>query len=408
MTRISEKRRIPPQIFILGGLILLLITSVSILHTNEYEFVYMRFADITLFQLSMYDTLLYAAYLIFGVFTGMVSDRLGRRRLFVILGPSASAVFFTLMTLTSSFTQLLLFRFLQGACSVMGWQTLMTLALDHADDSNRGVSMGVFGSLLGLAMGIGPVLGGFLAARSIFLPYYTAVILNILVAVLAALLLKEPAHLRPRTSLWDSLLIVKRRPALSVPALFNFVNRLHIGFILYLLPLYLELRLGLGPSWRGMLLGIHALPYILLHYPIGRLSDRVGRLPLLIPGTLLYGLLLSLTGYIGRGFTSYAFIFATLGVFSGLTGPTNAALVGDMVETEDNGMAMALFNFAGNLGIICGPLIAGWVMGHWHIQGAFLAGGLIELATLGIGLLLLKQLCTHTSQLRQGRGRVLE
>jgi MFS family permease len=307
------------------------------------------------------------------------------------------------MTVTSSFVLLLLFRFLQGAFSVMCWQMLMTLALDNADSSNRGLCMGVFGSFLALAMGTGPVLGGFLARRSVFLPYYAAMLMDIIVAVTAALLLKEPGHLRPRASLRESLRVALHRPALLVPALFNFVDRLHIGFILFLLPLFLELRLGLGPSWRGTILGIHALPFILLQYPVGRLSDRVGRLPLLIPGTVSYGILLSLGGYIGaRGPVAIALSFFALGIFSGLTGPPNAALVGDLVPPNENGMAMALFNFAGNLGIITGPLIAGVVIGSWTLEGAFLIAGFIELATLGICLILLNRFQVHPTGVTHG------
>lgn len=399
MAHTADKNRLPPQIFILGGLMLLLITSLSILHTNEYEFVYVRFEGITLFQLSLYDTLLYAAYLLFGMLTGMISDRLGKRRIFVILGSLVSVLFFIFMVLALSYTQLLILRFLQGACSVMAWQTLMTLALDYADDSNRGVCMGMFGSFLALAMGTGPVLGGFLASRHVFLPYYAAAALNITVAVLSVLFIKEPADLRPRRSLKDSVIVLKLRPVLSVPALFNFVDRFHVGFILYLLPLFLELKLGLGPSWRGMLLGIYALPYILLHYPVGRLSDRVGRLTLIVPGAILFGLLFSLSGYMGKNFSITAIVFAALGIFSGLTGPTNSALVGDLVRTEENGMAMALFTFAGNFGIVCGPLFAGWVVDLWHIEGAFLSGGIIELVTLGLGIYLFKQLANHSTGL---------
>jgi MFS family permease len=401
MQRKAERGGLSPHILTLGGLVLLLITSLSILHPNEYEFVYVRFETITLFQLSLFDTLLYAAYLIFGLLTGMLSDRLGKRRIFVILGSSSSVLFFLLMTQTSSFALLLLFRFLQGGCSVMGWQTLMTLALDRSDLRNRGVNMGVFGSFLALAMGTGPVLGGVLASRNTFLPYYAAIALNLVVAGLAALLLQEPSKLTPRRSLKESFVVLKQKPVLSVPALFNFVDRLHVGFVLYLLPLFIEIRLGLGPSWRGMMLGIFALPYILLHYPVGRLSDRVGRLPLLVPGAVLFGVLFSVSGYIGTGFGITAAVFATLGIFSGLTGPTNAALVGDLAETDENGMAMALFNFAGNLGIICGPLVAGRIMDSWNMQGAFFSGGLIELSTLGIGMLLLKQFGFSTSWTRR-------
>jgi MFS family permease len=96
-----------------------------------------------------------------------------------------------------------------------------------------------------------------------------------------------------------------------------------------------------------------------------------------------YGILLSLSGYIGStGFGATVAVFFLLGIFSGLTGPTNAALVGDLVEREENALAMTLFNFAGNAGIVAGPLIAGWVLDTWNAVYAFVAGGVIELAAL--------------------------
>jgi MFS family permease len=147
-----------------------------------------------------------------------------------------------------------------------------------------------------------------------------------------------------------------------------------------------------GPRQRGIVLGIHALPFILLQYSAGSWSDRLGRLKLLIPGSIGYGLLLSAAGYIGeRGFAATGFTFLLLGVFSGLTGPSNAALLGDLVAPRQNGIAMAVFNFMGNLGIISGPLLAGVVMEHLRSSHAFLAAGFVELLSLGVNLYLLKR-----------------
>lgn len=384
--------KVPSQVYILGILALLMISSVSILHTNEYEFVWLRFEGLTLFQLSLFDTVLYSAYLLFGLLTGVLSDRLGRRRAFVIAGSASAAILFTLMTRISTYSLLLILRFLQGACSVMGWQILMTLVLDHADNSNRGRCMGVFGGFLALSMGMGPVVGGILASRSVLLPYYTSTALNLLAFFMAMVLLREPSHLRKKESLAESFTILKGRPGLTVTALFNFVDRLHIGFIIFLLPLFMELTLGKGPDLRGLILGIHALPFILLQYPVGQWSDRVGRLQILVPGTIGYGVLLSLSGYIGaQGAGTTAVMFFLLGICSGLTGPTNGALVGDLVERDENAVAMALFNLAGNLGIIAGPLIAGWVLDRWNPVSSFLVGGLIEIAALLMSLPLLKR-----------------
>jgi DHA1 family tetracycline resistance protein-like MFS transporter len=389
--RTAKSPRVPLQVYLVSIMTLLLISSVSVLHTNEYEFVFLRFEGITMFQLSLFDTLLYTSYLLFGFLTGILSDMTSRRRVFVIAGSTGSALLFILMTRTASYGLLLTLRFIQGACSVMAWQTLMTLVLDLSDHDNRGRCMGVFGGFFALSMGIGPLIGGILADRSTLLPYYTAATLGLLVAVSASLLLGEPSHISGRKPLKKSLAILKQMPGLAVPSLFNFVDRLHIGFILFLLPLFLKLDLDLGPESRGLILGIHALPFILLQYPVGRWSDRVGRLKILIPGTIGYGILLSLAGYIGTlglGFT--AAVFVLLGICSGLTGPTNAALVADISGGRNNALSMALFNLSGNLGIIAGPLLAGWLLEHLIPASSFVGGGIIEIAALLLALPLLR------------------
>jgi MFS family permease len=253
--------------------------------------------------------------------------------------------------------------------------------------------MGVFGGFLALSMGVGPLAGGILAARSHFLPYYTATVLGLLVAAIALTLLREPSRISAHKTLRESVAILKRMPGLIVPSLFNFIDRLHLGFILFLLPLFLKLSLGLGPENRGFVLGLHALPFILLQYPVGRWSDRIGRLKILMPGTVGYGILLSLAGYIGAqglGFT--VAVFVLLGICSGLTGPTNIALVADITRGREHGVAMALFNLSGNLGILAGPLLAGWFLSLLQPETCFLVGGVIEIAGLLLVLFLLRPL----------------
>jgi MFS family permease len=88
---------------------------------------------------------------------------------------------------------------------------------------------------------------------------------------------------------------------------------------------------------------------------------------------------------------SLAASFFVLGIFSGITAPANAALVGDMALRDENAMAVGFFHFAGNMGIILGPLLAGFVIDLSRFQVAFVLAGLVELVSLGICVLLMRR-----------------
>jgi MFS family permease len=388
----AQKAAVPLQVVLLGITVFMVIFSVSILHTNQYEFIYLRFADLKMVHVSYFDTVLYSAYLAGGIVIGLLADRWGKRRLFLLIGSTGSLLFFFLMTRSPTYGILLLFRFCQGVFTVAEWQILMTLVLDNSTAENRGRSFGLFGMFLALSMGVGPVFGGIIAKRGVFLPYYIGTVLHGLVLLLSAFLIQEPPELKEKPGIARSIAVIRERPSLLVPSLFNFIDRLHIGFIIFLLPLYIQMVLGKGPQMRGMILGVHALAFIMLQYPVGRLSDRFGRLVFLVPGSLGYGFLLMIAGYVGSGgIGPLALVFFVLGIFSGLTGPTNAALVGDLACMGEHGMAVAVFNFSGNVGIVFGPVLAGWVTDLGDFSASFVVAGGVELLSLGICLLLIKR-----------------
>ncbi len=382
-----------PQIIILGILVLVTILSPALLHTNQYEFLIDRL-KLNLLEASYFDTALYASYLIVGVLTAILSNQIGKRKVFILLGSSGSSVFYFAMTTTLNFPLLLIFRFIQGSFTVVCWQTLMTMVLDLSTARNRGKNLGIFGMFLAAAMGGGPVLGGILAGLGVFVPYYTASILSLFVFFLALVFLKEPGQLIPKPLLKENVSIVFREPRLIIPAIFNFVDRFHIGFILFILPLFLPIVLNVEPELRGMVLGLFAFPFIVLQYPVGKWSDKIGRYKPLIIGSITVGVMLTIMGYLGS-FGLFAVIigFTILGIGNGFTGPTAMALVGDTVEADDNATGMGFFNLLGNIGIVMGPFVGGF-LAYSETQAsfvtAFVVAGLIEFISLtGVILLIL-------------------
>jgi MFS family permease len=390
------------KILFTGGLTFLTITAAALLHVNQPEFILDRFAGISNLEYSLFDVMLYAAYLVFGIITGALSDRWSRRRIFVIVGASGSIVFYLLMTTTLSYPLLLAYRFLQGSFTVMAWQSFMTLALDFSSAQSRGKHMGIFGALLALSFGFGPAIGGVLATIGVFAPYYTAAGLNVLVLLLAMAGLRDPSTTKKKPSIVQSLLVVRRYPKLTIPITFNFVDRLHMGFILVALPLFLTSVLGLPESLRGMALAIFATPFIILQYPMGKLSDKFGRYPILVAGSIPYGIVLAALGFIGAiGFLPLLLGLVLLGIFSGITAPSALALVGDTSDAEDSAMAMGLFNFSGNVGVTVGPLIFGYFIVISDFFTTFIVAGAIEVISLAVVILIIKVVFKET--LRPGR-----
>ncbi|MFW9851285.1 MAG: MFS transporter [Candidatus Thorarchaeota archaeon] len=376
---------------LLGILTLLAITAAAILHVNQPEFILERFVGISEFEYSLFDTTLYLSYLIVGIITGLLSDRWAKRRVFVFTGASGSILFYWLMTTTLSYPVLLFYRFIQGSFTVMAWQTFMTLVLDISDISNRGRNMGIFGAFLAIAMGLGPAIGGVIASFGVFIPYYVASGLNFVVLVVSLTTLRDPTITKTRPTLKESLLLARKNPELAVPGIFNLFDRLHIGFILTALPYFLSVLLGLDVSLRGMSLAIFATPFIILQYPMGKLSDRHGRFKQLVIGSLGFGIVMSAVGFVGIiGFSILLVMLAVLGLFAGITSPPAMALVGDIVGQEDSAMGMGFFNFLGNLGITIGPIIFGTLFPVIGMTNAFIVVGLSELLTLAINITLVK------------------
>jgi len=326
------------RVVFLGLLTLLTISAASLLHVNQPEFILDRFVGISEFEYSLFDSTLYLSYLIIGITTGLLSDRWGKRREFVLVGATGSMLFYWLMTTTLSFPMLLLYRFLQGSFTVMVWQTFMTLAIDFSDRDNRGKTMGIFGAFLALSFAVGPAVGGIIASVDVYLPYYVAVVFNAIVLVISLIGLRDPDE-----------------------------------------------------SLRGMALAIFAMPYIILQYPMGKLSDKYGRLPQLVVGSIGFGVVLAMIGIIGIvGFDILLIMLVILGIFAGITSPPSMALVGDIVEKDDSAMGMGFFNFLGNLGITIGPIVFGVLTPIIGLNNAFVVVGLLELLTLVVNVILVK------------------
>lgn len=329
---------------------------------------------------SLFFSIEMLAYVVFAPVWGVLSDRTGRRKLFVVIGFVASAAVYAACARARSIEALLALRFFQGAASVMGWSTLMAMVLDQPDEAKRGRYMGIMGAALTFGVSLGAPIGGFISrswgARA---PLWSSAGIFLGLA-LAAFLLRDVRRLRRQVSMREIASTLERRPRLLLPYLFHFVDRYTVGFFVILFPLYLAAEGVDDPARRGLYLAAFMLPFSGLQYFTGRLSERLGPYRPLFAGSLVYGIVLCAVGY--SSLFALWWIMAVLGVLASVMFPPSIILTAQLSEPSTRGSAMGGFNLAGSLGFAVGPLAGSWAYQAGGYGFAFIVAGLLEVAVV--------------------------
>ncbi|MBN1146818.1 MAG: MFS transporter [Anaerolineales bacterium] len=331
---------------------------------------------------------------IFAPVWGSISDRIGRKPV-LIVGVLGNALAQLLFGLSTQLWMLFAARILAGALSSASLPTAMAYIGDSTSARERGGGMGMLGAAMGIGMVLGPGLAGWLAERSLALPFFLAAGLSFaaLLFIWAAL----PESLPPEAR--DTSGAKVRGPqvgemwaALSSP----------IGFLLFLaflisfgltsfegvFGLYALERFGYGPREVGLLLMligvISAAAQGALTGPLTRrwseatvikaslLASAIG-FPLMLLARNLAGIVLTISFFI---------------LSNALLRPSVSSLTSQRAP-GGQGVAMGLNNAFMSLGRSAGPLLAGFLFDA-NINLPYLGGAVIMMAGFAASLVKLE------------------
>jgi len=160
-----------------------------------------------------------------------------------------------------------------------------------------------------------------------------------------------------------------------------------VGIVVPLLPVYAH-HAGASGFAIGLIFGSFSLSRTLFLPYFGRLSDRKGRKPLIVPGLLAYALI-SVFFIASTSVTSLIVIRFFQGIASAALMPVIQAYVGDITPRGREGVTLGFFNLSMFLGLSFGPLIGGAIRDSWGLQSAFAAMGVLAFAGCLLAYLLL-------------------
>jgi len=332
----------------------------------------------TVADAALFFTVEMLAYVLLGPLWGVLSDRTGRRRPFVVAGFAIAGALYLGFLVVDSIPLLLFLRFLQGGGAIAGWSTVLASVFDGVDPGERPRRAGVTGAALILGVGTGAPLGGWLThAVGPRAPLAVAGTLFLLLA-LAALGLRDAGGLDRRPTPREVLAALAGRPRLLLPAALYFVERFTIGLFVVLFPLHLAAALGADPALRGRYLALFLLPFAFGQLGTYRLTRRLGALSVLAVGAALYGLAFAPIADLPAA--ALAGWMVLLGLLAAVIFPPTLALVAEWSAATARASAMAAFNLAGSLGFALGPLAGAGLATAGGERLAFRAAGATAIA----------------------------
>jgi MFS family permease len=315
--------------------------------------------------------------------TGYLLDRLGRP--LMIWGLVVIAVIDVASILTPTYGVFLGFRALGG----VGWAMFATVAtttmvnLPGAERRGRTVSLLLMSETSGLL--VGSAAGGWLyqgiSAASPFV-FEAACMLVAAIVVARWASRPGPCSAGPREAPDRRLLAaILGTPGVLLMGVTNAVLiAIQTGILVFLFPLYLVGRGNVRPQTMGVLLSLSVLGRLLALWVGGGVSDRWGRLRALIPGLVVYAVLLgsvpSLTHPVALGVVSVG-----LGAAAGFVAVLPTAIIGDQVPAARRGVAIGWLRTMTDGGQIVGPLVMGAIADAVDLSAPFLFGALLLVAT---------------------------
>src|SRR6266850_3620123 len=165
---------------------------------------------------------------------------------------------------------------------------------------------------------------------------------------------------------------MKKSPLFSI-FLIVLVDILGLTIILPLLPFYAE-SLGASPSTVGLLVSAYAICQLLAGLPLGQLSDRVGRRPVLLVsqiGTCIGFLILALAQTLWLVFLARIIDGLTAGNLT-----VAQAYIADVTTAENRTKSFSYIGIAFGLGFLVGPGISGFLAQFGNTYPIFAAAAL--------------------------------
>lgn len=320
---------------------------------------------------------------------GALSDIYDRRWLLRV-GLLAFAIPPFFYQFVSDVEWLIALRFAHGMATAVFAPIALAVVADLCREA-RGAAYGSYTAATQAGAMIGPALGGWLMVSSgPHAAFVTAGALGVMAALLF-LLMRLPPQI-PHVASGGGPTAVVRDMArgarvvignlrVVVTSVTDGARQVANGALMAFLPIYV-VGIGMDAAQAGVLFGVQSVTSFLVRPIMGRVSDRIGRRPLIVLGLVVCAASLAAIPFTSA-FGVLMLLSALFGFGEAIVNASAVALVADVSEIKTLGSAMGMQGTIMDIGHASGPILAGLLIGALGFQMAFsIIAGIVLLAAV--------------------------
>jgi MFS family permease len=324
---------------------------------------------------------------------GALTDRFGRKGIiiFSLIATSFSTLF---MGFVSEFQFFLIVAFISGIFTDVGGPAYEAVFMDMLPEEKRTSGFGIRRVAFNLAVVLGPVIGGFIAARSYLALFIIDAVVSGLVALMVFLLIPEtkPA---PAEGIEQESTLQTFKGYLQVLRDGKFMAFTFVCLLTWLvymnmnttLGVFLRDQHGIPESGYGWIISINAAMVVLFQFPITRRSEKKPPMLMMALGAFFIAVGLLLYGFVST-FWLFAVAMAILTVGEMITVPIANAVVANFSPEDMRGRYNFVYGNSWGISFAVGPYLAGLIMDNYDPNLLWYACGIVGMIAV-IGFLAL-------------------
>ncbi len=323
--------------------------------------------------------------LIVKVFSGVLSDYLGKRKALAVIGYGLGAASKPLFALALSVNWVLAARFIDRIGKGIRGAPRDALVADLTPPEIRGAAYGLRQSLDTVGAFVGPLLGVVLMlfwAGDFRTVFWYALIPALIAVLLLVFGVEEPGS---GAALRKPAAPIQWKTLAELGGAYWFVVAAGGVFTLARFSeAFLILRAqqqGLPDTYAPLVLVVMNLVYALSAYPLGKLADRMSHLGLLRAGLVML-IAADMVLAQAHGLAAVALGVALWGLHLGMTQGLLATMVADTAPADLRGTAFGFFNLASGIAMLVASVLAGFLWDRLGPGVTFYAGAIFSFAAL--------------------------
>ena len=299
-------------------------------------------------------------------FTGVLSDKLGRRNLLIFGWIIALPIPFILIY-APNWSWIIFANLLLGVNQGLTWSSTVVMKIDLVGEKNRGLAMGLNESAGYLAVGGVAFLTGWVASNYGLSPYpfYIGIVLSVLGLFFSIFFIEDTRHHVAKESkhssqdqlksvFWETTWANKNLGSITQAGM---VNNLNDGMVWGLFPILLA-GLNFDLQQIGIIVSVYPTVWGLGQLFTGRLADILPKRSLMFWGMLIQGIALGFM-IITQEFMPFVLLSAILGIGTALVYPTFLAGIASYTSPLQRAESIGVFRLWRDLGYALGAILTG-------------------------------------------------